>query len=468
MDGAASGAAAAGAAVPRRVALGVGLAEIGASLTFVAINTWLLYYLINVAGVPALLAGTVFVVGRVIDAVSDPVMGVVSDRVRPRVGRLTFVRWGALPLGASFALLWWAPAQAGEAATWVAMGALVLSSLLYTVVQMPVLALTPDLAPSYDQRTTLISVRTAFAVVASMAAVALPPVIVLGVVGGGDLAGSAPLGWTVLGVSFGLIAILAYLALPLLVAEPLGTAPARTTHQPWWTVFHARGYVSVLLAFLIATLGLMLVNSMLPFALESVLRVPGESQTLVLGLLFGSAVLSFPLWNRLTRRVGKRAAFSVGAPLMGGAVWALVVTAPPGVVGPTLLALTVIAGVGLAAVMALPWSMLPDVVEFDALRSGEQREGLIYAVFTFGQKLAGSVGVFANALAATVLGYVPGVAAQSPATVAGFKTVLGPIAFGLFVLAALVAWTSPITRGAHEAARAALAEREARRDPAAR
>ena len=50
--------------------------------------------------------------------------------------------------------------------------------------------------------------------------------------------------------------------------------------------------------------------------------------------------------------------------------------------------------------MMLPWAMLPDVVEFDALAHGERREGLLYALFTFGQKAAGSLGVFANALVA--------------------------------------------------------------------
>jgi glycoside/pentoside/hexuronide:cation symporter, GPH family len=446
-------------AVPRRVSLGMGIAEVGASLTFVTVNTWLLYYLVNIAGVPALLAGGVFMAGRIVDAVTDPIMGVISDRVRARVGRLVFVRWGALPLGASFALLFWAPAQAGDAAAVAALAALVLTSLLYTVVQMPVLALTPDLAPAYDQRTRLTSVRVAFAVLASMAAVAGPPLIVLAVSGGGDLAASAPAGWALLGVVVAVVTVLAYLTLPLLVKEPPRVAPPPVRHEPWWTVFRTTGYTSVLVVFLVVTVAIMLVNSLLPFALESVLRVPGEAQTLVLATLFGSAVLSFPAWNVVTTRLGKRAALTLGALLMGGAIWGMVATAPRGDVGVALLAWVVAAGVGLASVMATPWSMLPDVVEFDALRSGEGREGLLYAVFTFGQKLAGSVGVFANAVAASVFGYLPGVAEQAPRTVAGFSLVLGPVAFGLLALAAALVWTSPITRERHEAARHALRAR---------
>ncbi len=450
------------ARLTRRLGLGIGAAEIGASLAFVAINTWLLYYLINVARVPPLLAGFVFIAGRVVDAVTDPLMGVLVDRTRRRLPRLGWVRWGAVPLGAAFALLWWAPAAAGAAATWVAMAALLLTSLLYTVVQVPVLSLTPDLVPDYDDRTSLTAVRTAFAVLASMLAVALPPAIVLAFSDAGELAASAPSGWAWMGVAFGIVVALGYLMLPRLVSEPPAAREARGGGDAaWWTVLRAPGFVPVLVVFLVVTLGIMLVNSLLPFALESVLEVPATLQTPLLALLFGTAVLSFPGWAWLTGRLGKRGALTLGALTLGGALLGLMHGGAGAGASAGTFAWTALAGVGLAAVMALPWAMLPDVVEFDALRSGEHREGLLYAVFTFGQKLAGSVGVFANALATALLGYVPGVAQQAEHTVRGLQTLLGPVAAAIFALAALLAWTSPITREAHTRARLTLSERDA-------
>jgi glycoside/pentoside/hexuronide:cation symporter, GPH family len=456
------------ARVSRRLAAGIGGAEIGASLAFVAINTWLLYYLINVARVPPLLAGAVFVAGRVVDAVTDPLMGTLVDRTRRRWPRLRWVRWGALPLGVAFALLWWAPAAAGEAATWVAMAALLLTSLLYTVVQVPVLSLTPDLAPDYDGRTSLTAVRTAFAVLASMLAVALPPTIVLAFSRGSTLAESAPLGWAVMGAAFGSVIVAGYWLLPRFVREPPAAREARGGGDAaWWTVLRAPGFVPVLLTFLVVTVGIMLVNSLLPFALESVLMVSAAHQTPLLALLFGTAVVSFPVWAWLTGRLGKRGALTLAALVLGGALLGMMRGGVGAGASTGTLAWTVLAGLGLAGVMALPWAMLPDVVEFDALRSGEHREGLLYAVFTFGQKLAGSVGVFANALAAALLGYVPGTAVQADRTVAGLQTLLGPVAAAVFALAALVVWTSPITRARHEQARAALAERDAAATPPA-
>ena len=452
---------------PLRVRVAYGASDLGASLTFVAVNTWLLYVLVNVAGVPPLWAGAVFLVGRLVDAVTDPVMGILADRWRDRIGRLPFLRWGAFPLAVAFAAVWWSPDLGPVAAVVYATASFVAFGLAYTVVQVPTMALTPELAQDYDGRTALTSWRIGFGVVASLLAVAAPPLIVLAVAGGGDLAAAGPEGWRAMGVAFGLVALAAYLTTASVVPEPARRPrPVPAGGGSWTSAFRSPGFAAVWGVFLVVTIGLMIVNSMLPFFLESALGLPGEAQTVVLGLLFGTAVLAFPAWGRASEAWGKRAALTVGLVLLAGSVLALVGFAPAGAVGPTLLGLTVLAGIGLAAVMMLPWAMLPDVVEFDALAVGRRREGLLYALFTFGQKAAGSIGVFANALVASTFGYVQGSAVQSEATIVGLRAMTGPVAAGVFVVAALLVWTYPITRAKHEAARAELAARDAGGGPA--
>jgi GPH family glycoside/pentoside/hexuronide:cation symporter len=456
--------------LPRSQRIAYGVSDLGASLTFVAINTWLLYALINVAGVPAVWAGAIFVSGRLVDALTDPLMGVLGDRWRDRIGRLPFLRWGAVPLGVTFAAVWWAPDLSAGAAIGYALVTFILFGIAYTVVQVPTMALTPALAPGYDERTALTGWRIGFGVVASMLAVATPPLIVLSVTGGGELAAAGVLGWRVFAVIFATIAILAYLTTATFVREPTHppSPPATATRAPWWSAFQATGYTSVWVLFLLVTMGIMTLNSMLPFFLESALALPGDAQTLVLGTLFGVAILSFPLWGMVSARLGKRGALTTGLLLLAAATLTLVYTAPSGAVSPLLLLLSAIAGVGLAAVMMLPWAMLPDVVEFDAWRSGERREGLLYALFTFGQKVAGSLGVFANAIAATLFGYVQGQALQAPETVFGIQLMTGPVSAGIFLLAAAWVWTFPITRERHREMQTALASREHARGASAR
>ena len=444
--------------LPRREKLGYGVADVGASLSFVAVNTWLLYFLINIVRLEPLLAGVVFVAGRVLDALLDPVMGVLSDRFKGRVSRKTFIGWGAVPLGISFALLWWVPEGTQALKFALSLVAFMLFSILYTVVQVPYMALTPEIAPDYDERTRLTSYRTAFGTLGSMLAFAVPPLIVVAFSSSPNLAQSSPLGWLVTGVLLGGVSSAAYLTMVATVREPVRRVTQQTQSfvSAYRSAFSIYGFREVFVLFMVVTVGIMVLNSILPFYLESSLRLSADAQPLVLGTLFGVAVLALPLWNALAARLGKRTALALGLALLGVSVLLLVGFAPPGRVSALLLGLTALTGVGFSAVLLFPWAMLPDVVEFGELASGQRNEGLLYALFTFGQKLAGSVGVFANALVASLFGYLPGAALQTPDTVRAIELMAGPVAAGVFLLAIVFVLRFPITKEQHEAARAKL------------
>ena len=435
--------------------IGYGVADVGASLSYVAINTWLLFYLVNTVGLSPLAAGVVFVAGRAFDAVLDPVVGAWLDRRRGHVRRTRLIAWAALPFGATFALLWAIPAGS----MWLALTALLATSLLYTVVQVPYMSLTPDLAPDYDDRTELTGYRVAFGIVGSLVAAAAPPALVMAVAPAPSLAASGPEGWIVLGVAFGALTAVPYLITAWAVPEP-AAAIAAPPAFPFRVrdAFRIHGFREILAAFIAITVGLMVVSSMLPFFLESALRVSPGGQTVVLGLFFGVAALVFPAWSFASRRFGKRGTLAAACVALAAATLAIVWGVPAGGLSAPLVAGACLAGIALAGVLLLPWAMLPDVVEFGELAGAGRREGTLYALFTFGQKLAGSAGVFANAIAATVFGYRQGVAEQSAATVAGIELMVGPVAAALFVAAALLALRVPITRATHADARRALSE----------
>jgi GPH family glycoside/pentoside/hexuronide:cation symporter len=176
-------------------------------------------------------------------------------------------------------------------------------------------------------------------------------------------------------------------------------------------------------------------------------------------VLFVSAILSLPLWTRLAARTGKRLALGVGLVGLSIATLLLIAFSPPGVSG-YLMAMSVLAGIGVGAVLLFPWAMLPDVVEFDELASGHKREGLVYAIFTFGQKTAFALGVFLNGQVQELTGYQPGAAAQSEGAIQGIATMVGPVAAAVFLAAVVWVWRFPISRERHEAARLELAERQ--------
>jgi glycoside/pentoside/hexuronide:cation symporter, GPH family len=441
-----------------REKLGFGVADVGASLTYIAINTWLFYFLVNIVGLQPLLAGVVFLLGRIFDAITDPIMGVLSDRLKPKIGRKPFILWGAVPLGISFALLWLVPDASQTIKFLLSSFLFLLFSLLYTIVQMPYMALIPELAESYDERTSLSSYRAAFGTFASLFAVALPPIIV-GLISPGDLVQSRPVAWLVMGVIFGVITSMSYLVMAVSTREPKRmevSSPTFSYFGEYVSAFKIYGFPQIFFLFIVVTMGLMITNSILPFFLESNLRLSGNDQSVVLGTLFIIAIAVFPLWNVAATRFGKRASLNIGLVIYAVSLFLLAWFTQPGGISAFLLVMTVVAGVGLSALILFPWAMLPDVVEFDQASSGRRREGLVYALFTFGQKIASSIGVFSNAIVTSLFGYKQGVLEQAPATVNAIKWMTGPVAALVFLVAIFFVFAFPITKARHESVRAKL------------
>jgi GPH family glycoside/pentoside/hexuronide:cation symporter len=443
--------------------LGYGVADLGAALSFVTINFFLFIFLVQVAGLNPALAGTAILIGRVLDAVTDPLMGLISDRTRSRWGRRKPYIWaGLVPVGLSFMLLWFVPEGSQTVKFLWATLTLCLFSVSFTVVQVPYMALTPELAPDYETRTSLTSYRIGFGTLASLLAAATPPLIVGAFALPGEVALGSRNGWLAVGIAFGLVIITSYLIMALITRETPKDLPVEAPTSlldTYLSAFRIYGYPHILALFVLVTLGLGVIQVNLPIYLVSNLQFGEGQQSTIQGLLFIVAILSLPLWNLLSSRRGKRHAFAHGLVVLGISIPLLVWFSPPGMLSAYLIVMTVLAGIGTGAILLFPWAMLPDVVEFDEVQNGVRREGVIYAIFTFGQKLAIAASAFITGLVLEGLGYQGGVLEQSLRAKQGVVFMIGPLAALLFMLALWLVWLYPITRARHEAAQQQLLRR---------
>jgi len=132
---------------------------------------FLLYFFTYAAGLPVGLAGAILAIGRIGDAINDPIIGILSDRTRTRWGRrIPWMLFGAIPFGIILFLQWIIPSFSGDPninkwslfAYYVAIG--IFFNLAYTVVNLPYTALTPELTQDYNERTSLTSFRFAFSI----------------------------------------------------------------------------------------------------------------------------------------------------------------------------------------------------------------------------------------------------------------------------------------------------------------
>ena len=135
-----------------------GLGDLSCNIIFAAINFYLLYYMISVAGLQPYLASLVFIISKFWDALTDYFMGVISDKTNSKFGkRRVYMLFGAIPYGLLFILLWVSPFNAATAQfirfiyfTFVYM----LFNTIWTVVYVPYNALTANMTQDYDERTS--------------------------------------------------------------------------------------------------------------------------------------------------------------------------------------------------------------------------------------------------------------------------------------------------------------------------
>jgi sugar (glycoside-pentoside-hexuronide) transporter len=413
------------------------------------------FFLTDVIGLRAGLAGLVPLVGRAVDAISDPLMGRLSDATRFSAGRRRpYFLIGMIPFGVLYAGLWADRSGAGEAAQFAYYaGVYAVFVLAMTVLSVPYLALIPELAPSYQERTSVNVFRAAGAICGTLVAATVMRPLAEAFGGGGR-------GWATVGLVAGLYLVLPW---PFVFRSTFErTGYSRPSQQAFFasilSLAKHPSYRSLTGLFLLGRIAIDLASTMFIYYFTYWLGRP-EDFGPTLGLFLLSVVGALPLWLRISRHVDKRTIFLLGAASWVGSQLFLLAATPEWqrlwiFVG------AAIGGVGYAAADMIPWSMLGEVVDEDELLTGQRREGLYFGLFTFLRKLGGASAVALGLFCLDLSGFTPN-QAQSEATLSTIR-VLTAVAPGVFVvLGAWVARGYPLTRARHAEILAALAARRA-------
>ena len=165
--------------------LAYGAGDLGPAITANIMAFFLLVFFTNVAGIRPGLAGTILLIGKVWDAINDPLVGVMSDRtVSRRWGRrLPWLLYGAIPFGIFYFLQWLVPQFSNEPAAqqwglfWYYVAIAIFFNAFYTIVNLPYTALTAELTQDYNERTSLTSFRFAFSIGGSILSLVLAQVV---------------------------------------------------------------------------------------------------------------------------------------------------------------------------------------------------------------------------------------------------------------------------------------------------
>jgi GPH family glycoside/pentoside/hexuronide:cation symporter len=426
----------------RKTKLMYGSGDTGFSLTSTIIGAYFLIFLTDVVGLSPGTAAIVLFVGHTWDYVNDPIFGHLSDRTRTRWGRRRpYLLFGALPYALAFTLLWWRPPWQGTLAL-VAYYAVayVAYEAAATLVYMPYFALTPELTSDYDERTSLTTYRMFFSILGSLVAFTVPLMII------GSFQPVNDSRVLLMGAVFAIAS-----ALPLLLAffgtrerEAYAQQKRPSLGQSLRAAAKNRPFVFGLVIYLLTWLAVGVVQTTLIYFIKYAVRREPESEV-IMATIFVTAILALPMWEWASRRWSKRWAYAGGI-----AFWAVVqialITLNPASGLPLILTMCVLAGVGVSAAHVLPWSILPDAIEWGELQTGERHEGTFYSLVTLADKVARSLMIPAVGLLLEWTGYVANADAQPASALLGIRLVIGPLPAILLCAGILFAVLYPLGR----------------------
>ena len=435
-------------------------------------------YLTDVVGLEPRLASFGALVGILWDAINDPIIGILSDRLHTRWGRRRpFLLLFAIPFGLSFITLWSAPNWESQTALLIYVTlSFMLADTMLTLVALPFLSLTPELTQDYDERTTLTGFRSFFQLTGALSVVIAAPAIVDMVLASG---GTQQQGFMLVGAIFGGIGAIPLLLIGVFVRErstPEQTAsiPFRETLKAAWQNIPFRYMVGIHVLNWSAT---DMVTVIFPYFLLywvaqgdqlasiQLFGIELAYESAFFGIMMSVCLLFIPFWRWMARRRNKQEAY-----MLGMSFWVLVqlmiFTLQPGDTT-YLLIIAALAGIGVSAAYTLPDSMFADVIEWDELRTRRRQEGIFYGIRTLIRKLTGALVIFITLQLLGWSGYVspPQEALQFTQTDSALQMIRMLVSpFGATILCGtiILAWLFPLSREKYTRIQKLLEQRRAR------
>jgi GPH family glycoside/pentoside/hexuronide:cation symporter len=305
---------------------------------------------------------------------------------------------------------------------------------------MPYFALTPELTDDYDERTSLTSYRMFFSIFGSLLAFTVPMMIV------GTFSPQNAARVLIMAVIFGTAS-----ALPLWLVffntrerEAFISQDKPKMMASLKAAFKNRPFVFGAVIYLLTWICMDILQTTLLFFIKYVLGMEGQSEILM-ALIFVTAIIALPFWEYISRKMNKRMAYAFGI-----GFWAVVqiilIIVGPSVSAALVYFLCVMAGIGVGAAHVLPWSIIPDAIEWDEYQTGERHEGIFYSLITLMQKVASSIAIPLVGVLLSVTHYQANSSVQPASAVLGIRMLVGPIPAVFLTIGIIFALKYPLDR----------------------
>ncbi len=401
-------------------------------------DVFLFIFYTDIMGLSAAAVGTLMLVTRLIDAISDPLMGALADRTKTRFGKFRpYLLWGIIPIAAAGVLTFTVPDFSDTGKLAWAYGTYIFMMLAYTFINVPYGALLGVITSDTQQRTSLTSFRFIGAFSGGSLVAYLTPELVI-LLGQGD----ETLGWQFTMALYGCIAGLLFALTFYGTKERICPNPEQKTpvlqdikdlgnNKPWLILF-ALALIIMITISLRASSG----TFYFKYYVQRPDLIGSFAMVYMIALAIGAA--STPL---LTRFLDKRRLLII---LMGiVALLSVLLYFVPNDNIALMFSLQIMIGLALGPKSPLVFSMYADTADFSEWQTGRRATAMIFSAAAFAQKLGGALAGAMIGWVLTSLGYVAN-QVQTGASEQGIVLLITIIPAIFAALAVPIIWFYPL------------------------
>jgi len=371
--------------------LAYSLGDMASNVVWSAAGAFLTYYYTNVVGLAAAAAGTIMLISRIFDGISDIIMGGIIDKTKSRFGKARpWLLWMAGPFALATFLLFAVPRDWNDTAKviYAFITYNFVSTIAYTAINLPYGVMIAIMTDNLKDRTQLNIFRMMGAFLMSVTAnmIVIPLVKVFG--NGNE---TSPRGWTITFAMLGIIAACLFLLCFFGTKERIHTEPkeknALSIKKSLPALFKNKFWVICLItgAFGQMTAGLMGIN---PYFAQYFLK--NINMAGLLGLLYMAPMLiGMPIAGIIIGKYGKRNTVMFGL-IIGLAGFVIQLINPYNFV--FIAVGSVIKSFSISPMLACSFAMLADVIDYHEWKNGLRSEGIVYSAASFGNKVGAGLG----------------------------------------------------------------------------
>lgn len=422
--------------------IGYGAGNLGVGVAMQVIGSYLVFFSTAILGIPGSLAGLAVGISVFWDAVTDPVMGYVSDITRSkRFGRRhLYLLIGSIGISATLYLIWGIRADIDTNLKFLMIFIyIILFKTFMTIYVTPYTALGAELSNDYNERTMIQGIKTVFFLL-GLALVSVAGMYFFFRPAPGYPSGQLnPQSYRNIGFASAILvfvfAIWSYFAtkkyIPVLNRKIIADIEGNKVvflFKSLLSTFRNKAFQAVAWCYMFNNISSALLSNLGLHVFTYSFGFTSQNIAIILGIQFSISILSQPAWAYISKKIDKKPAMLLGLAIcmVGGVYFGFLIPFRLAIANQIVyfLPFALFAGFGTGALFTLPLSMVADTIDLDELSSGKREEGVYFGSLTLFYKTSQAITIFIVGILLDVIRFDANLPQQLPSTLVSLGLIM--------------------------------------------